>query len=483
MRTQRVKAAIYVRISKDREGSNLGVQRQEEDCRALARSLGWDVADVYSDNDVSAYSGRLRPAYRRLLEDIRSGAIDAVLVWHTDRLHRSPVELEAYVDLGVQTMTVRAGELDLATPGGRAIARTLGAWARYESEHKGERLTRKYQEMAEAGVPRGNSRPFGYEADNVTPHSTEAAEIRSMVKKVLAGESLASILRDLNGRGVLTSRGKGWGYSSLRAMLLRPRNAGLMVYRSEIIGKGKWQPLVSEEDHLAVQMLLARPERRTTTGNARAHLLPGLARCGKCGQGMKSGNVKDRYKRNNRIYRCCVYRNESKLDALVTKVALLCLVHPDMRRALQPMASLSDGSQAERDAIANRLDEAANAFGQGAITMAQLTTMTRTLKGRLEILDSALAGNTRLRVLDDLMTAKDVLKAWDELPLCRKRTVIDALMTIEVLPVGRASNGTSFLDGVRITLKVANGQELLDALLDPRTDSTQVARIANAFAA
>jgi DNA invertase Pin-like site-specific DNA recombinase len=61
-----------------------------------------------------------------------------VLAWHTDRLHRSPKELETYIDLceprGVVTRTVRAGELDLATASGRMVARQLGAVARYESE-------------------------------------------------------------------------------------------------------------------------------------------------------------------------------------------------------------------------------------------------------------------------------------------------------------------------------------------------------------
>lgn len=58
-------AAVYCRISDDRTGQRAGVQRQEEDCRALAESRGWPVADVYVDNDLSAYSGKPRPADSR----------------------------------------------------------------------------------------------------------------------------------------------------------------------------------------------------------------------------------------------------------------------------------------------------------------------------------------------------------------------------------------------------------------------------------
>src|SRR4051794_12379321 len=172
--------AIYVRISDDREGAGLGVARQEADCRQRAELLGWSVADVYVDNDLSAYSGRPRPQYARLLADLRSGRADAVLAWHTDRLHRSPKELEEFIDVcetrGVAVETVKAGPVDLSTPAGRAVARTLGAWARYESEHKAERNRRKALELAEAGkLSGGGTRPYGYNDDRLTIREDEAA--------------------------------------------------------------------------------------------------------------------------------------------------------------------------------------------------------------------------------------------------------------------------------------------------------------------
>ena len=73
-------AAIYARISSDPEGTMLGVTRQVTDCRALAERRGWRVADTYIDDDVSAYKGKPRPQYRRMLDDMRAGAVDAVVV-------------------------------------------------------------------------------------------------------------------------------------------------------------------------------------------------------------------------------------------------------------------------------------------------------------------------------------------------------------------------------------------------------------------
>src|SRR3954451_4788181 len=90
--------AIYARISSDSEGTGLGVARQVEDCRRLAASLGWTVAEEYIDNDLSAYDARkVRPAYQRMLADLRDGLRDGVLVYHVDRLTRRPLELEEFI--------------------------------------------------------------------------------------------------------------------------------------------------------------------------------------------------------------------------------------------------------------------------------------------------------------------------------------------------------------------------------------------------
>src|SRR3954447_17985683 len=93
------RAAIYARISSDREQNGLAVGRQLEDCERLAAERGWRVVERYVDQDVSAYKSRARPAYRRLLGDLRRGTVDGVIVYHLDRLHRQPRELEEFFDV------------------------------------------------------------------------------------------------------------------------------------------------------------------------------------------------------------------------------------------------------------------------------------------------------------------------------------------------------------------------------------------------
>jgi DNA invertase Pin-like site-specific DNA recombinase len=441
----KTRAAIYVRISKDKTGAGLGVARQQKDCRALADRLGWTVAAVYEDNDLSAYSGKPRPSYLRLLEDIKAGRIDAVLTWHTDRLHRSTTELDHFIGIAkdIPTQTVKAGPIELATPSGRAVAKTLGAWAQYESEHKSERQKRKNLELAEAGLPMGGGRPFGYEADGMTVRDVEAEVIREVTKRVIVGDSLASIIRNLNSRGIVSTRGNQWRYSNLRELLLRDRNIGLSVYQGEVVGKAKWPAIVTETDFRALQRILADPSRRTTTGNTRKHLLSGMVRCSQCGAGMKAGAVRDRKGKQYLVYRCHAYRSIPKVDNYVSRFVLMLL--SDVR-VCHALAKSSDADlsklEAERDKVNDRLDDAAALYGDDQMTAAQFTTATKKLRGRLDQINADLASATSATVFGDLLIDDSKLEdRWDALPIERKRAIIDALMTVTVHPVGRKGRG------------------------------------------
>ena len=138
-----VRAGVYARISSDREGDNLAISRQLADCEELAARRGWEVAERYVDSDISAYSGKVRPEYRRLLEEIEAGVVDAVVVYHADRLHRHPRELEEFIELCQSTRTKLAtvsGDVDLSTHEGQLLARITGAVARKESDDKSRRI-------------------------------------------------------------------------------------------------------------------------------------------------------------------------------------------------------------------------------------------------------------------------------------------------------------------------------------------------------
>lgn len=279
-----MRAALYLRISQDRDGTLLGVERQREDCETHAQTLGWTIAHTLIDDDLSAYSGKPRPAYETLLTLIERGDIGAVVAWHPDRLHRSPAELERFIDL-VQRMdckvaTVRAGELDLGTAAGRMTARVVGAVARHESEQKSERLRRQRAQAALAGKPHGGRRPFGWQSDRLTLDPLEAAAIRDAADRIIAGGSVRSIATEWNAQGIRPVGGGEWWARNVRNLLVSPRLAGLRVHHGQVVAQGAWAPILTRDEH---DLLCASLAVRTARGRKPASLLSGLLICGRCG--------------------------------------------------------------------------------------------------------------------------------------------------------------------------------------------------------
>src|SRR5690606_7442327 len=147
----------YSRISDDPRGLAAGVERQTEECRALAAARGVDVLEVIEDNDISASSGKRRPGFQRALELIEARIVDTVVIWHTDRLHQPPLDLEALTALAdlrkLRFLTVTASCIVLNTPGGRMVARMLAAVSANEGEHKAERQRSASEQRAARGGP------------------------------------------------------------------------------------------------------------------------------------------------------------------------------------------------------------------------------------------------------------------------------------------------------------------------------------------
>ncbi len=461
-------AAIYCRISKDRIGAGLGVNRQRTDCEELAERLGWNVTAVHTDNDFSAYSGKPRPGYRALLADLEAGRVDAVLAWHSDRLHRSPVELEEYIAVcdtrSAPTHCVKAGPLDLATPSGRLVARQLGAVARYEVEHMIERQKSAKLQAARDGKYRGGRRAFGYEGDGVTMRPFEAAAVRDASQRVLHGESLGSIARGWNAAGVTTSTGNSWTSIAVHKLLIRARNAGLIEHSGEQVAEAVWPAIVNRDVWCAVRVLLSDPTRRAPRSVDRRWLGSGLYLCGVCGDGttMRSASTVGGASHTGRpTYRCKagahLARVAEPVDGLISALVVKRLSQPDARLLL--FADTGDDAEVlapQGAALRVRLDELAGLFAEGAVTAAQLAEGTAKIRSRLTEVEMQMASAVVGSPLTGFAGADDVAAAWEAASVSRRKAVIDALMTVTLLPAprGRRSGGHYFEpESVRIEWK------------------------------
>lgn len=457
-------AAIYTRISKD-DGTALGVKRQEKECMAWAESHGWPVVDVLTDNDRSAFSGKVRPAYRRLLDGIETGAYDALLIWHPDRLHRSPAELEHFIDVverhQITVGTVTAGDYDLATPDGRLAARIVGAVARKESEDKARRLRSKHRELAEGGkVSGGGRRPFGYEADKVTIREDEAREISEAVDRVVAGESLRSIVLDWRARGVQTVTGAAWSPTTIKRLLSSGRIAGLRTHHGKIVGPAEW-PAIVDPDHAARVRSILAAGRGAGPGAGRVHLLTGFVYCGRCQITMTSAPVVRKGHRYNR-YACPLDRggcgrcgvSGDRLDEQVVADVLDVLGRSaGLGARVADLESVDQNDPAVVVAeIEARMAELAEMFAAGEIGRAEWTTARDALDRRLSTARESVAVEVQTSRAGALVATEiDLVDAWSRWSLDQRRAVIDSVVErVVIAPTTKANNR---FDPARVTVE------------------------------
>lgn len=435
-------AAIYARISSD-DGSALGVARQLEDCRKLAAELGWPVAEEYVDNDVSAYSGKRRPGYEAMLEDIAEGSRDAVLVYHQDRLTRRPVELEQFVEVmtaaGVSQVRFVAGAgVDFGSGDGLMVLRMMAAVAANESDAKSRRVRRKMVQVAEEGRPHGGGqRPFGYDSDRMTLRADEAVIVKDLAERFLAGESLVSLTRWLNDEGVpTTGKAAEWRTPTLRGLLYRARISGQREHRGEIVGPAAWPAIITPEQTARIRAILDDPARRTNR-TARAYLLSGMLRCGRCGIVLLSHPQRDR-----RTYTCrsgpdaggCggMRIAADRVEELISKAVLHRLDTPELAHALSGAQAQDDTTAALAEQVSAdeaQLEELAELYAARAITAKEWMTARNPIEERLRMNKRMIARTTGTAELARYIGQGEQLRTqWSGLNLDRQRAIVRTVL-------------------------------------------------------
>jgi DNA invertase Pin-like site-specific DNA recombinase len=462
-----VRTAIYCRISDDRTGEGLGVARQEKDCREFCQRRQWPIVQVLVENDVSAFGHKRRPLYRKLLNDITGGQVDALVVWHPDRLHRSPAELEQFITIvertGVTVASVTTGDYDLGTPEGRLTARIVGSVARKESEDKSRRLRRKHLELAETGkMSGGGRRPFGYEDDHRTIRPSEAAEITAAVARILAGDSVRSIAMDWQQRGVPTVTGAAWSPPIVGRLLQSARISGQRDHQGRLYPSTEWEAIIDPADTLRIRSVLS--ERNAGRGGqfpkARSYLLSGFVYCGNCGQPLTARPVYRKGVKHPR-YACAAERGGGcgrvgiaapPLAELVTEAVIQAVDTPDLARRLAAQERKAPRSLADDiAALESRMAELAEMYAAAEISRAEWATARAGIDRRLTAIQTDVAADTRSNVIDAFAGRGDVLRdAWPTMTLDRRRAIIAGL--IERIDIGLTTKANNRFDDSRVNI-------------------------------
>jgi DNA invertase Pin-like site-specific DNA recombinase len=457
-------AAIYARISKDREGTENGVRRQVDECLKWAKAHNVDVADTYIDNDISATTGKRRPEYDRMCADIQQRRRDGVIAWHLDRLHRNPIELEQFIILiestGADVRTVSGGDYDLSTSDGRAMARVVGAFARKESEDKSRRIKSQKRQRAHDGKRvSGGRRAYGFNVAHNQLVPEEAAIIAECAKRALAGESIFSICIDLNERGVPSASGRKWSAQVLRRIITSGAVSGQVEHLGEIVSSADWPAILTPAQTSQLRRsLLNRP--RGASRAPRRYPLAGLVVCGRCGAKMVGKPRGD----GTRRYFCAkgvdgVGCNKTTIisdtfEEFVAEAVLYRLDTPELQRKLISVAAQDDQAdalQADIDQSQAALDELAQAYGARSITIREWLMAREPIEERQVEASRRMGQLIGSSALEGYVGNADHLRAqWADLAPDRQRTIIGAI--VNHVTVNAAVKGRTRFDSDRLEI-------------------------------
>lgn len=482
-----VNALVYTRASMDRHYLMRSTDDQETDCRLWCDQQDWGVGKVITDANRSAsrWRTREREGFEEALRLIASRQYKGFVTWEPSRAGR---EMLAYVQL--RAACQEAGVLYLTKGRVYDFARYDDSFmmglefltAEKDAAVIRERQLRTVRLNAQKGRPHGRL-PYGYRRiydeetralvrQEIDPE--KAAIIRSAVDEILDGVAINKIVTRLNREGVPTpmkptsEHSRGWMTSTVRQIIKSPTIAGLRKYQGQIIGEADWPAIIPRQKWEQVNQVLADRARHTryVEENIHSHpkwLLSFVARCGYCAhplvrlRGMvprkRDGRPRDNYVCGKPGCRK-VSIDIPYTDAYVTGVLLGWLSTPE---SLAVIAGPEDNwNERVREAeehvamLRKRLDEAANEYAEGRISVSMLTGIEQRLTPEIERAAKAAVPPVADRQLLSLMQESDLEAAWERLELVEKRRLLKMLFDIRV-EKARKMGGLFDPDRVKIT--------------------------------
>jgi site-specific DNA recombinase len=302
---------------------------QRERIEAWAQFQGAHVVGWYEDIDRSGRKGKARPEFERLMQDARSGALDAIAVYRWSRLGRHAAGALAVLDeldeLGVRLVSVEES-IDTSTPMGRFIRLVLVGLAEYQSEGISDEWRAKYAADRRAGIAlqrrtlgfRRELREDGSEGARIAGvEPREAEAVRLMFEWYADGMGKTSIARRLDNAGFQPVQGARFTASTVDTVLRNPTYCGLIRYTDK---HGTVEEFEAAHEAIVQRELWEKVQRerrrRATTPppRTRAALLSGLIRCAGCGYPMNHD------RRGEVAYYRCAARNRGTACDLNTSV-------------------------------------------------------------------------------------------------------------------------------------------------------------------
>ena len=385
-------AYMYTRVSSVIQVEGFSLDAQDEEIRAFAKQRNINIVGKYSDEGKSGKNAEHRPAFIRMMDDIRSKKdnVDYVLVFKLSRFARNTGDTAKYLqelaNYHVGLLGVKDG-IDTSTATGKMIANIMGAVAEMELENIHEQSLAGRQQKARSGLWNGAQAPFGYALqDKKLVVCPEEAEIVKEIFRLFTeeGETIRSISQKLNDDHVQRETRGNTRFSSfltvtIRGILKNPIYAGKIVYGRRhttkiegtnnetkvvkqkdenkiILAEGMHEALVSEETFAKAQKRLKEnsEHRATRSDSTTVYPLTGLIRCPDCGRNIFGYTAPPRPKKNGQegfypryiSYRCISGRDRNGITcSLANKYYSGAKLEQEVRDVISSMVTIPEFSE------------------------------------------------------------------------------------------------------------------------------------------
>ena len=427
-------AALYARVSSDRQDVDLPVSAQLRALKDYARANGYSVAREYVD---AAESGRVadRPQFREMIEEGSkpNAPFEIILVWKFSRFTRKREHAVAFKSMlrrkGIRVVSITEHADD--SPTGKLMEAIIESVDEFYSENLAEDVTRGMREAASRGFFLGSKAPFGYRrvkvSDGVKERPTlevdpaSAPVVKEIFEKSLSGYGLKEICKTLNDRGV-TNRGKRWYKGGLHYLLTNEAYTGTAVWglkgkgektQDPVRVEGAWPALVSRElfDDVQQAMKDRAPKVQKPGRVGSKFLLSGLLKCGVCGrpysgQGAKSGQFayyvcgtlfregagtcSARYLNAPRVEEFVVEKIRERILTEETIIELVTLVAEEIDAMAGELSGRLEVIEVELGDVRKRLGKLYEALETSDLTLEVLSPRIFSLRHREEQLEAAM---------------------------------------------------------------------------------------------
>ena len=303
-----MKIALYARVSSEKQDVDLSITAQLKALRKHVIDNGHQVVAEFVDEVLTGRTTN-RPAFRKMISLAKSPdkPFEQILIWKYARFARNRYDSIVY-----KAMLKKAGVTVVSfnepfddTPTGRLMEAIIEIMDEVYSDNLGEEVTRGMRESASRGFYLSSRPPYGYRKVRVIDGAKErtrlelepgqAGIVASAFNDMASGKGLTEVVRKLNRKGILTSRGKSWGKTSLYNILTNEIYTGVYVWGRNskrgldpIRTENACPQIVDRETFIKVQKLMRSraPKIQHPKRASSPFLLSGLATCGYCGKAL-----------------------------------------------------------------------------------------------------------------------------------------------------------------------------------------------------